>query len=330
MAVSTRLKRRTFFAAGLSLLAAPAILREKAEAAASGESRNMDATPLPEINQFKLGSYKFTAVRDGTNVSEKPYETYGTNQDSDTVRALLTANFLPADKLLNGYTPALVDTGSDVILVDTGFGEGGRARGSGKLAQGLKAAGYSADDVTIVALTHLHGDHIGGLMENGAPAFRNARYVVGQAEYDFWSDKAREGTPAEGGHKAVLANVTPLAEKTAFIKDGDSVAPGVTAMLAAGHSPGHMVFHVESEGKRLVLTGDTANHYILSLLRPDWEVRFDMDKAQAAATRRKVFDMIATDKIAFLGYHMPFPAVGFVERQDGGYRFVPKTYQFDI
>ncbi|MBB6220203.1 MBL fold metallo-hydrolase [Rhizobium leguminosarum] len=330
MAISTQLKRRTFFAAGLGLLAAPAILREKAEAAAIGESRNMDVTPLPEINQFKLGSYKFTAVRDGINISEKPYETYGTNQDPETVKALLTANFLPADKLLNGYTPALVDTGSDVILVDTGFGESGRARGSGKLVQGLKAAGYSADDVTIVALTHLHGDHIGGLMENGAPAFRNARYVIGQAEYDFWSNKSREGTPAEASHKAVLANVAPLAGKTTFIKDGDSFAPGVTAMLAAGHSPGHMVFHVESEGKRLVLTGDTANHYILSLLRPDWEVRFDMDKTQAAASRRKVFDMIATEKIAFLGYHMPFPAVGFVERQDGGYRFVPKTYQFDI
>ncbi|PDT18269.1 MBL fold metallo-hydrolase [Rhizobium sp. J15] len=330
MAISTRMKRRTLFAAGLGLLAAPMILRQKAEAAATGESSNMNAAPLPEINQFKLGSYKLTVVRDGINISEKPYETFGTNQDPETVKTLLTTNFLPADKFVNGYSPALIDTGSDVILVDTGFGAGGRARGAGQLAEGLKAAGYSADDVTIVALTHLHGDHIGGLMENGAPAFKNARYVIGQAEYDFWSNKAREGTPAEGGHKAVLANVTPLVEKATFIKDGDSVASGMTAMLAAGHSPGHMVFHVESEGKRLVLTGDTANHYILSLLRPDWEVRFDMDKAQAATARRKVFDMIATDKIAFLGYHMPFPAVGFAEKQETGYRFVPKTYQFDI
>ena len=311
-------------------MAAPVILREKAEAAATEESNNMDVTPPPQINQFKLGSYKFTAVRDGTNVLEKPYETFGTNQDPETVKALLTANFLPADKFLNAYTPAVIDTGSDVILIDTGFGAAGRERGSGQLAAGLKAAGYSADDVTLVALTHLHGDHIGGLMEDGAAAFKNARYVVGQAEYDFWSDKSREGTPAEGGHKAVLANVAPLAEKTTFVGEGDGFAPGMTAMLAPGHTPGHMVFHVESEGKRLVLTGDIANHYILSLLRPDWEVRFDMDKTQAAATRRKVFEMIAADKIAFLGYHMPFPAVGFVEREDGGYRFVPKTYQFDI
>ncbi|PDT31389.1 MBL fold metallo-hydrolase [Rhizobium sp. L9] len=330
MAISTHIKRRTLFVASLGLLAAPMILREKAEAAVTGESSTMDAAPLPEIDQFKLGSYKVTVVRDGINISEKPHETFGTNQDPETVKALLTANFLPADKFLNGYSPALIDTGSDVILVDTGFGAAGRVRGAGRLAEGLKAAAYLADDVTVVALTHLHGDHIGGLTENAAAAFKNARYVIGQAEYDFWSNKSREGTPAEGGHKAVLANVTPLVEKATFIKDGDSVAPGMTAMLAAGHSPGHMVFHVESEGKRLVLTGDTANHYILSLLRPDWEVRFDMDKAQAAASRRKVFDMIATEKIAFLGYHMPFPAVGFAAKQDGGYRFVPKTYQFDI
>ncbi|NLS02479.1 MBL fold metallo-hydrolase [Rhizobium sp. P32RR-XVIII] len=330
MAASLGMKRRTLIVAGIGLLAAPAILRATASTAASRETSNMSAMMLPEINQFKLGSFKITAIRDGGNVLDKPFETFGTNQDPETVKKLLTDNFLPTEKFVNSYSPALIDTGSDVILVDTGFGAAGRERGLGKLQDGLKAAGYAADDVTVVALTHLHGDHIGGLMENGAPAFKNARYVAGQAEYDFWSSKAREGTPAEGGHKAVLANVVPLADKTTFIKDGDPVASGITAVLAPGHTPGHMVFHAESDGKRIVLTGDTANHYILSLLHPEWEVRFDMDKAQAAASRKKVFDMIATDKIAFLGYHMPFPAVGFAEKEGTGYRFVPKTYQFDI
>lgn len=329
MAVSLGMKRRTLFAAGIGLLAAPAILRTTAQAAATGDTGKM-TTALPEINQFKLGSFKITAIRDGSNVLEKPFETFGTNQDPETVKKLLTDNFLPGDKFVNSYSPAIIDTGSDVILVDTGFGAGARERGMGKLQDGLKAAGYSADDVTVVALTHMHGDHIGGMMENGAPAFKNARYVAGQAEYDFWTDKAREGTPAEGGHKAVLANVVPFAEKTTFIKEGDSVVSGITAMLAPGHTPGHMVFHAQSDNKQMVFTGDTANHYILSLLHPEWEVRFDMNKAEAAASRKKVFDLIATDKIAFLGYHMPFPAVGFVEKQGAGYRFVPKSYQFDI
>jgi glyoxylase-like metal-dependent hydrolase (beta-lactamase superfamily II) len=269
-------------------------------------------------------------VKDGGVVGEKPNETFGTNQTPETVQALLAKNFLPTDKFVNTFAPFVVDTGSDVILVDTGFGESGRAKGNGQLAAGLKAAGYSTDDITIVALTHLHGDHIGGLMEGGKPAFAKARYIAGKAEYDFWTDKAREGTPAEGNQKAVLANVVPLAEKMTFIGEGDTIASGITAILAPGHTPGHMIFNIESDGKRLIATADTANHYILSLQNPTWEVRFDMDKAQAAATRKKVFDMIATDKVPFLGYHMPFPAVGFAEVYESGYRFVPKTYQFDL
>jgi glyoxylase-like metal-dependent hydrolase (beta-lactamase superfamily II) len=179
-------------------------------------------------------------------------------------------------------------------------------------------------------LTHLHGDHVGGVMEEGKPAFANATYVAGRIEYDFWTDSARAGTPAEGNQKSVLANVVPLADKITFVNDGDTVFAGMTAMLAPGHTPGHMVFHIESDGKQIVLTADTANHYVLSLQQPDWEVRFDLDKTQAAQTRRRIFDMIAKDKIPFLGYHMPFPAVGFAEKIDTGFRFVPKSYQYDF
>ena len=106
--------------------------------------------------------------------------------------------------------------------------------------------------------------------------------------------------------------------------------PGITGINAFGHSPGHMIFRIESDGRAMMLTADTANHFVLSLQRPDWEVRFDMDKAMAAAARKTVFDMIATDKLAFVGYHMPFPAVGYVEKASEGYRFVPMSYQFDI
>ncbi len=141
---------------------------------------------------------------------------------------------------------------------------------------------------------------------------------------------ARTGTPAENGAKSVSAKVKPLAEKTTFIKAGDSVVSGITSEAAYGHTPGHMIFHIESAGKHLVLTADTANHYVASLQRPDWEVAFDTDKAMGAATRKKVFDMIATDKVPFIGYHMPFPAVGYAEKQEMGYRFVPVTYQFDV
>ncbi len=322
-------RRALLGTAGVAVLAAPAIIKGQALAQETKTVSNDSVNP-PDLHEFKLGTFKVVVVKDGARASGAPGETFGTNQSPETVAALLKQNFLPGDQFVNSFTPALIDTGKDVILFDTGFGEAGAAMGAGRLKDGLAVAGYKPEDISIVVLTHLHGDHIGGVMAGGKPAFANARYVTGETEYNFWTDTARAGTPAEGNHKAVMANVKPVVEKMTFLKDGNDVVTGITAISAAGHTPGHLVFNVESEGKRLVLTADTANHYVLSLQRPDWEVRFDMDKAQAAASRKKVFDMIATDRVAFLGYHMPFPAVGFAEKQETGYRFVPKSYQFDI
>lgn len=314
-------------------LAAPAILARTSLAQSAEPDMSMDddaMAPPPQLKSFKIGNFSVTVIRDGKVVGEKPHETFGTNQKPEDVAALLETNLLPSDKFINSFAPTLIDTGSEVILFDTGLGEGARQMGNGRLLSSLMAAGYDADQVTAVVLTHMHGDHIGGLMEGGQPAFKNARYFAGQMEFDFWKDPAREGTPAEGNHKMVLRNVVPLAEKITFIKGGSTVIPGVTAIEALGHTPGHLIFTVESEGRRLVVTGDTANHYVLSLQRPDWEVRFDMDKAQAAATRKKVFDMIAADRVPFVGYHMPFPAVGYVEKFEQGYRFIPETYQLEL
>lgn len=320
-------RRGLFMATAGGALAAPFLM--------TGATQAQDQTPETAMTTvktrgFTLGAFKVTVISDGTRIADNPHETYGQNQPKEAVEELLHANFLPVDKFVNGFSPTLIDTGSDVVLFDTGMGEAGREAGSGHLIEGLRQAGYSPDQVTVVVITHMHGDHIGGLMEGGAPAFKNARYVAGQVEYDFWKDPARVGTPAEGGHKGVVSKVVPLAEKMSFIKEGSEVVPGIAGIEAFGHSPGHMIFRVELQGKQLVLTADTANHFVLSLQKPDWEVRFDMDKTKAAATRRKVFDMIATERIPFIGYHMPFPAVGFVERAGEGYRFIPVSYQFDI
>lgn len=321
------ISRRNLFLSTAAVLAAPAILTRASLAQTAPEDT---MTSMPETKSFSIGKFKVATIRDGKVLAEKPHETFGTNQKPEDVAAALEANMLPADKFINSFAPTLVDTGSDVILFDTGFGEGGREKGNGQLVAGMQLLGYEPAQVTLVVLTHMHGDHIGGLMEGGKPAFENARYAAGGVEYDFWKDPARVGSPAENGHKGVLKNVVPLAEKMTFIKEGSEVAPGIVAHEAFGHSPGHLIFRLESEGKGLIVTGDTANHYVLSLQNPDWEVRFDADKAKAAESRRKVFDMIAAEKLPFVGYHMPYPAAGFVEKSGNGYRYVPVTYQFEI
>jgi glyoxylase-like metal-dependent hydrolase (beta-lactamase superfamily II) len=302
--------------AGVTLSGIRPSVAQEASAPAAADAANW--------RRFGLGGFTVTVFRDGMRKGDGPYPIFGANQDAATVEALLAENFLPPKQFVNSFSPTLVQTGSETILFDTGLGAGARP-GMGNLAALLAASGVKPEDVTIVALTHMHGDHVGGLMENGAPAFPNARYVASAAEYDHWTKVA----DAEAG-KTVAANVVPLAEKMTFLNDGDTVAPGVTAMAANGHSPGHTIFMLESDGRNLVLTGDTANHYVLSFQRPDWEVRFDMDKAAAAATRKKVLGMLAADRIPFVGYHMPFPAVGFVEVFGEGFRYVPASYQFDV
>ena len=97
--------------------------------------------------------------------------------------------------------------------------------------------------------------------------------------------------------------------------------------MAAGHTPGHMIFMLESDGQRMAIAADTANHYVFSLAHPDWEVLFDLDKATAAVTRRKVFGMLAADRVPFIGYHMPFPGLGYVEARGSGFHYVPVSYQ---
>ena len=317
-------RRDAFKAAALAgaALASPQIMVRAAHAAAP-----MQGMSVPAHYRFKLGDFEITTLNDGLRPGDGPHPTFGGNQPAETVHALLRENLLPETRFVNGFTPTLINTGSELVLFDTGLGGGAREGGLGKTYAALQAAGYTPDQVDLVVFTHFHPDHIGGVMENGAPAFPNARYVAGETEYDFWTAPERMGTPAERVATMVDGMIKPLAEKMTFVKDGGSVASGITAMAAFGHTPGHMIYNVESGGRRVVLTGDTANHFVVSLQRPDWEVAFDGDKAAAAATRKRVFDMIATDRVPFIGYHMPWPAIGFVEKMGEGYRYVPNSYQ---
>ena len=267
--------------------------------------------PMSKARGFKVGNFDVVTLLAGSVPRGEPQSIFGMNVSAEEFEAVSAANFIGSDSAQFYFTPTLVRTGDNVILFDTGLNAAG-------MKAALGEAGVSAEDVTHVVLTHMHGDHIGGLMDEGKPTFANAVYLTGQREYDHWA-----GTDNEG----FAGKVKPLADKMTFLGDGDSVAPGITAVAAFGHTPGHMTYMLESEGQQLLLMADLANHYVWSLAYPDWEVLFDMDKAAAAQSRRKLLGMLAADRIPMIGYHMPFPAAGFVEARADGFRYVPVSYQ---
>ncbi|SNY91846.1 Glyoxylase, beta-lactamase superfamily II [Cohaesibacter sp. ES.047] len=267
--------------------------------------------PMAKARGFKVGDLEVVALLAGSAPRDNPHGIFGLNVSDETFAEISKANFIGTDMAQFYFTPTLVRSGENVILFDTGLNAAG-------ITAALAEAGTKPSEVTHVVITHMHGDHIGGLMADGAPTFENAAFLTGQIEYDHWSK-----TDSEGFAK----NVKPLAERMSFLSDGDSVAPGISAMLAPGHTPGHMTFMLDSNDQQLLLMADLANHYVWSLAYPDWEVRFDMDKEMAAKSRRKVLGMLATDRIPMIGYHMPFPAAGFVETNGDGFRYVPVSYQ---
>lgn len=273
----------------------------------------------PIARSFAIGKFVVTTLLDGSAVREDAKSIFGVSTSEEEFNAVSAANFISPDAAQFYFTPTLVDTGSELVLFDTGLGNGG-------IQKGLAEVGVSPEQIDVVVITHMHPDHIGGLMTGGTTTFPNARYVTAAAEYDFWS--GFDETHRVGG--LVKKNVTPLAEKTSFIKDGESIVSGITAISAPGHTPGHTIYMLESDGQQLLLTADMANHYVWAFQNPEWSISFDGDKEMAAKTRRKNLDMLATDQIPMIGYHMPFPGMGFVETRGSGFRFVPVSYQFAI
>ncbi len=301
-----QLSRRSTLLMGAVLPLAGALGTSRAFAAAE-----MKGPSTPIHYRFKLGDFEVTTLQAGTSVNEEPQKTFGLNVTPEEFAAASAAAFIPANRSQSFFTPTVVNTGKELVLFDAGISA------AGTLAA-LSAAGYTADQVDVVVVTHMHGDHIGGLLNEGALTFPNARYVTGAIENNHW---------AGAGNENYDKVIRPIADRFTFLDDGGAAVSGITAIAAFGHTPGHFVYNIESAGQRVIVTADLANHAVWSLANPDWEVRFDADKPAAAATRRKVLGMLAADKVPFIGYHLPFPGVGYVEAAGNGFRHVPAGYQ---
>jgi len=302
--------------------------------ATAGGSHSRAAAPqrgkqAPGFYRYKVGTLECTALNDGAMVFPMP-DGFVTNVSRDRALAAAEAAYMPAGKVRIPFTPQLINTGAKLVLIDCGWGPV-VGPSVGLLQANLAAAGVAPQSIDTLVMSHLHPDHIGGMRTAlWELAFPNAEIMVPERDWDFWMSDVHKANAASEHMKDYFATAqalySGLDERVTVYRWGHEVAPGVTAIDARGHTPGHTAFAVASGSARVLIQSDVTIVPELFLRNPDWRVAFDIDPEQAVLTRRKFHDMAAAEKALVVGYHFPFPAMGYVEKAQDGYRLVPAAW----
>ncbi|MHB1292630.1 MAG: MBL fold metallo-hydrolase [Sulfuricella sp.] len=283
-------------------------------------------TQVPGYYRTQLGQFEITALYDGAiELDTKLLK----NASAADLQRLLARMFVGNPKMQTAVNAYLINTGSHLVLVDTGaaklFGPS-----LGYVLQNMKAAGYEPAQVDTVIITHLHADHMGGLNDaSGQPLFTKARILVSQADNDFWlSQKVADAAPSavQTFFKMARDSAAPYLASGQWktFTEGSVLVPGIQAVRANGHTPGHTAYAVESEGKKLLIWGDLVHAHAVQFARPGVSIEFDIDQKQAIATRRSIMKTMAASKSLVAGMHLPFPGIGHVRADGKGrYSWVP-------
>jgi glyoxylase-like metal-dependent hydrolase (beta-lactamase superfamily II) len=281
------------------------------------------------VYRYKIGSYELTALYDG--IWYRPIDQdFIRNAPFTEVEQALDLAFMPHDKLATPFTTLIVNTGKKLVLIDTGTG-GQIAPSAGALRANLAAAAIDPKAVDQIVISHFHPDHINGIKDkDNALIFPNAEVMVPAPEWAYWMDDANlNSAPAD--LKTVFLNqrriFADIAKQVTQFEPGTEVAPGIITVPAAGHTPGHTAFAIHSGEQSLLVLSDTAQHPAVFARHPDWQASFDIDGAAAVATRKKLFDRAAADRMLVTGYHFPFPACGHLIKTATGYEHVPIEWQ---
>ena len=310
--------------------------------AGAAASPSAAQTACPDIPQgagfykFKLGAFNCMSVNEGMLPVGAPIkQTLAPDADQAGFDAVLKNAFLPGDSAGLQCNILYVDTGRDKVLVDVGGGEN-FVPAIGRLADSLRNAGVGAEEITAVVFTHAHPDHIWGVADKqGKLVFPNARYFLSETEHSFWMQESPDLSGMRIPPK-IRAGVIANAKKyLGLVKDrlnlvnGESeILPGITALPAFGHTPGHTGVIVSSGNETLLHAADFAHFYAAALANPDWGAAFDTIPDLAAKTRRGLLDRMAADRSLVMAFHFPFPGIGNVRTEGSGYGWVPINWSW--
>lgn len=308
---------------GSLLAAASALLMPCGAHAAAPQVK----TQAPGYYRAVLGDFEVTALSDGTFVA--PMDELLTNTTKAATQKALARNFLksPIETSVNGY---LINTGSKLVLIDTGAAKLFSPT-LGHLVDNLKAAGYQPEQVDEIYITHLHVDHVGGLVAEGKMVFPNAIVRADRRDADYWLSAANlEKAPADakGFFQGAMASLNPYVAAGRFKPfDGDTeLVPGIQAIAAPGHTPGHSIYKVSSQGQTLMLWGDLMHVAAVQFAAPAVTMQFDTDSKSAAVQRKRAYAEAASKGYLVGSAHLSFPGLGHLRAEGKGYVWVPLNY----
>ncbi len=286
-------------------------------------------TQVPAYYRIQLGQFEITALQDGFTEHDT---TVLQNINETDLSHLLSRMFVGNPKMQTSVNTYLINTGTNLVLVDAGAAKMARPT-LGYVLQNMKDSGYDPSQVDTIIITHMHSDHIGGLIDaGGEPLFPKATVWVPQTESDFWlSQKNADVASAyiQPNFKKARDTAAPYLASGQWktFKDGSVLVPGIQAVKTHGHTPGHTAYAVESKGQKLLIWGDLVHAHSIQFAHPGVSMEFDVNPKQAIATRKSILKMMAASKTLVAGMHLPFPGIGHVRAESKvSYAWVPIEY----